>query len=392
MSSTLRLSAPASSPTPTPTTPTGRARARSAATARLAMVTAAAAVVAGGLVTVATAGPAQAATVSQPLRTMVANLPVATEVRTGYDRDLFNLWIDADGDGCNTRYEVLIAEATTAPTVGSGCSLTGGAWYSYYDGATWTDPADLDIDHMVPLAEAWDSGARNWTAAQREAYANDLGDPRPLVAVTDNVNQSKSDQDPAEWMPSLTSVYCRYITEWTADKTRWGLSVDSAEKSALTSYAAACTNSTVTVDVVLGSGSTATATTTATATATATATSTSGTCTGTNGTDVNIPDAGSAVTSAITISGCSHTAASSASTVYVNIVHTYRGDLSIYLYAPDGTYYILKSASTSDSTANVITTYTANLSSETSNGAWTLSVKDNYSGDTGYINTWTLTV
>jgi subtilisin-like proprotein convertase family protein len=152
----------------------------------------------------------------------------------------------------------------------------------------------------------------------------------------------------------------------------------------------------VTVDVVLGSGSTATATTTttstATATATATATSTSASCTGTNGTDVDIPDAGSAVTSAITISGCSHTAASSSSTVYVNIVHTFRGDISIYLYAPDGTYYILKSADSSDSAANVITTYTANLSSETSNGTWTLSVKDNYSDDTGYINTWTITV
>jgi hypothetical protein len=379
MSRTLRRATPAASAAPNTSTRT-----------RFALVAAALTLVSGGIVTIATAGPAQAATVSQPLRTMVANLPVATEVRTGYSRDLFNLWIDADGDGCNTRYEVLIAEAVTAPTVGSGCSLTGGRWYSYYDGAYWTATSDLDIDHMVPLAEAWDSGARNWTAAQREAYANDLGDPRPLVAVTDNVNQSKSDQDPAEWMPPLTSAYCRYITDWVADKTRWGLTVDSAEKTSLTSYAAACTNSTVTVEVVLGPGSTATATTTTTATATATATP--GTCSGTNGTDVTIPDAGSPVTSTITISGCSHTAASSTSSVYVNIVHTYRGDLSIYLYAPDGSYYILKSASTSDSAANVITTYTANLSSETSNGAWYLSVKDNYSGDTGYINTWTLTV
>ena len=353
----------------------------------LAILTAATAMAGGLLVAVLTAGPAQAATVSLPLRTMIANLPVATEVRTGYDRDLFNLWIDADGDGCNTRYEVLIAEATTTPTVGSGCSLSGGVWYSYYDGATWTDPSDIDIDHMVPLAEAWDSGARNWTAAQREAYANDLGDSRTLAAVTDNVNQAKSDADPAGWMPSLSSVYCRYITEWTAVKTRWGLSVDTAEKTALTSYGNSCTNSTVTVDVVLG-GST---TTSPTATATATSTS-GGSCTGTNGTDVDVPDAGAAVTSTITISGCGHTAASSTSAIYVDIVHTYRGDISIYLYAPDGTYYILKSASTTDSAANVTTTYTANLSSETSNGAWKLSVKDNYSGDTGYLSTWTLTV
>jgi hypothetical protein len=198
-----------------------------------------------GLGTVA--GPAQAASISTPLRTMVANLTVAAEVRTGYDRALFPLWVDADGDGCNTRYEVLIAEATTAPTIGSGCSLTGGRWYSYYDNVYWTAPSDLDIDHMVPLAEAWDSGARSWTTARRQLYANDLGDPRPLVAVTDNVNQSKSDQDPAEWMPSYAPATCQYLTDWVADKTRWRLTVDSAEKTKLTSLAAGCTNSTITV-------------------------------------------------------------------------------------------------------------------------------------------------
>ena len=87
-----------------------------------------------------------------------------------------------------------------------------------------------------------------------------------------------------------------------------------------------------------------------------------------------------------------HTAASSSSTAYVYVVHPFRGDVSVWLYAPDGTYYILKSASTSDSAANVDTTYTADLSSETSNGTWTLSVKDNYADDTGNINTWTITV
>src|SRR4051794_37567832 len=195
----------------------------------------------------ASAGPASAAAVSSPLRTLVAGMTVAAEVRTGYDRTLFPLWIDADGDGCNTRYEVLIAEATTAPTIGAGCKLTGGRWYSYYDNAYWTDPADLDIDHMVPLAEAWDSGARTWTTARRQSYANDLDDPRPLVAVTDNVNQAKGDRDPAEWMPSYSSATCRYVDEWVADKTRWRLTVDSAEKTALTSLAADCPNVTLTV-------------------------------------------------------------------------------------------------------------------------------------------------
>jgi hypothetical protein len=193
------------------------------------------------------AAPAQAATYSAPLRTAVASLVVATEVRTGYNRDLFPHWIDVDGDGCNTRYEVLIAEATTTPSVGSSCSLSGGRWYSYYNNTSYTLPSDLDIDHMVALAEAWDSGARSWTTTRRRSYANDLGDSRALVAVKDTVNQSKGDRDPAEWLPSYTSARCRYVQEWVAVKKRWGLTVDSAEKSTLTSLANGCTNVTITV-------------------------------------------------------------------------------------------------------------------------------------------------
>jgi zinc metalloprotease ZmpA len=114
-------------------------------------------------------------------------------------------------------------------------------------------------------------------------------------------------------------------------------------------------------------------------------------CTGTNGTDVSVPDAGAAVYSNITISGCAR-AASTTSTIAVNIVHTYRGDLRVDLVAPDGTTYNLKATSSSDSADNVNTTYTKNLSSETANGTWRLKVQDVYSQDTGYINSWTLTL
>jgi subtilisin family serine protease len=111
----------------------------------------------------------------------------------------------------------------------------------------------------------------------------------------------------------------------------------------------------------------------------------------TNGTDVQIPDYGSAVTSSITVSGCAG-AASASSTVAVDIRHTYRGDLVIDLIAPDGSSYRLKNSSTSDSADNVIATYTVNLSSEQANGTWRLSVRDTYRADTGYINSWTLDV
>jgi hypothetical protein len=113
-------------------------------------------------------------------------------------------------------------------------------------------------------------------------------------------------------------------------------------------------------------------------------------CSGTNGTDVAIPDAGAAVTSSITISGCDRSA-SATSEVEVHIKHTYRGDLRIDLVAPDGTSYRLKSEN-NDSADNVDTTYTANVSSEAANGTWKLKVQDLYSVDTGTLDTWTLTV
>jgi hypothetical protein len=185
---------------------------------------------AAGLVAIPSA--AQAASYSASLSQAIADLPVAAEVRTGYSRDLFTHWVDADGDGCDTRDEVLISEAEDAPTVGSGCSISGGRWFSYYDGVSQTSASALDIDHMVPLAEAWDSGARSWSSDVRQSYANDLGDYRTLVGVTAALNRSKGDQDIAEWLPPQQQ--CRYLREWVAVKHRWGLSVDSAEKSAMT--------------------------------------------------------------------------------------------------------------------------------------------------------------
>ncbi|MFJ3787024.1 HNH endonuclease family protein [Streptomyces sp. NPDC090093] len=177
-----------------------------------------------------------------PLEDAVGKLPIAEEDRTGYTRDSFKHWntgLDA-GDGCNTRNEVLLAEAVQEPAVAAGCKLTGGKWISYYDGVEVVEAGKLDIDHMVPLAEAWDSGASTWTSVRREAYANDQGAAASLVAVTARTNRSKADQDPATWMPPLPDAHCRYIGEWTATKLRWGLAVDPAESEALKVYAEAC--------------------------------------------------------------------------------------------------------------------------------------------------------
>jgi hypothetical protein len=170
-------------------------------------------------------------------RSYLATLPVRTENRTGYNRDLFPHWITISGT-CNTRETVLKRDGSNVVT-DSSCYATRGSWYSPYDGATWTAASDVDIDHLVPLAEAWDSGASSWTTSRRQAFANDLTRPQ-LLAVTDNVNQAKGDQDPATWMPSRTTYRCIYVRAWVQVKYYYGLSVDSAEKSALTSYLSGC--------------------------------------------------------------------------------------------------------------------------------------------------------
>ncbi|WP_424860951.1 HNH endonuclease family protein [Streptomyces sp. MMS24-I29] len=164
-------------------------------------------------------------------RTYLSQLTVAAEGSSdGYSRSKFPHWITQSGT-CNTREVVLKRDGTNVQQ-DSSCAAVSGTWYSEYDGATWTAASDLDIDHMVPLAEAWRSGASSWTTAQRQAFANDLTRPQ-LIAVTDNVNQAKGDKDPANWLPPSTSYRCTYARAWVHVKHYYDLSVDSAEKSAL---------------------------------------------------------------------------------------------------------------------------------------------------------------
>ena len=188
--------------------------------------------------------PAQPAATTAPqdggLAALLTQLVIEDEFPSGYDRDLFRHWIDADRDGCDARREVLILEAVVAPTVGEGCSLTGGSWYSAFDGVTTNDPGEFDIDHMVALKEAWDSGAHAWDSDRRRAFANDLELPQALIAVSRSSNRSKGADDPAEWLPPLFSYHCQYIEDWMVVKIKWGLSVDAREFNALRSAAAGC--------------------------------------------------------------------------------------------------------------------------------------------------------
>ncbi|KAK4182175.1 hypothetical protein QBC35DRAFT_457561 [Podospora australis] len=171
-------------------------------------------------------------------KTQLSSLTVKAAYDDGnYNRDLFPHWNTVSG-ACNTRETVLKRDGTNVVT-NSACASTSGTWYSPFDGATWTAASDVDIDHMVPLKNAWISGANTWTSAKRTQFANDLNTPQ-LWAVTDNVNQAKSDKSPDAWKPPLTSFYCTYAKSWVAVKYSYALSITSAEKSALTSMLNTC--------------------------------------------------------------------------------------------------------------------------------------------------------
>jgi len=161
---------------------------------------------------------------------VLATIPQAREQQSGYKRSLFKHWSDLDRDGCSTREEVLIAESLTNAQVDAyGCKVIAGDWYSPYDNKRYSYPADVDIDHVVALKEAWDSGAHSWSASKRELFANDLSDGRSLIAVKDSENQSKSDKDPSNWIPKNSAYLCTYLADWVAVKKQWGLSMDTSE-------------------------------------------------------------------------------------------------------------------------------------------------------------------
>jgi hypothetical protein len=201
-----------------------------------------AALLAGALAALALTAPAAAAPTGIPSKATAQSwltaLTVATEgSSSGYSRDLFPHWITISG-ACNTRETVLKRDGTSVVT-DSACAATSGRWYSPYDGATWTAASDVDIDHVVPLAEAWRSGASGWTTSRRQGFANDLTRPQ-LYAVDLSDNRSKGDQDPSQWKPPNHAFWCTYAQSWITVKTYYKLAVTSAEKTALQDMLGTC--------------------------------------------------------------------------------------------------------------------------------------------------------
>ena len=175
---------------------------------------------------------------------LLARLQIAAEDDQGidYERDDYapRGWRDDDGDGCNTRELVLIAEAISLRGRTAGCRPVDGVWLSWFDGRRLTAASEVEIDHLVPLAEAHRSGAVRWPSSAKAAFANDLSRPETLAAVSARSNRDKSDSDPAEWRPPLRSAWCRYARDWITVKIAWSLSADRAEAAALREMLATC--------------------------------------------------------------------------------------------------------------------------------------------------------
>jgi DNA uptake protein ComE-like DNA-binding protein len=178
---------------------------------------------------------------------LLAELAVVDEPpRVGYERRLFPHWQDVNGSGCTTRQDMLLATVIGFPQVDlfDRCVIVEGDWFSVYDGELHQGgPGEVDVDHVVALAEAWDSGAWSWDEPLRRRFAND---PDNLLVVTASSNRSKGDRDVGEWKPPRREAWCVTASIVVEVKHRYRLSVDPAEARALRTMLGTCTQSGVT--------------------------------------------------------------------------------------------------------------------------------------------------
>ena len=159
-----------------------------------------------------------------------------------YNRRLWRHWEDADGDCQDARQEVLVEESVGIiifTDVGQ-CWVASGQWVAPFTGTVVTDPSKLDIDHLVPLANAHRLGGHSWDTDRKRAYANDLSNPAHLVAVTASANRSKGARGPEAWRPQDEAHWCQYAKDWVSVKVEWELTVTPAEVKALRDMLESC--------------------------------------------------------------------------------------------------------------------------------------------------------
>lgn len=161
---------------------------------------------------------------------------------TVYRRSLYKHWIDADGDCQDTRQEVLIRDATGKIEFAKPrkCTVVRGQWLDPYTGQSFREPRQLDIDHVVALKNAHESGAWKWSAAKRQEYANYLRDRQHLLAVKGSENRKKGAKGPDEYLPPDPAFHCDYVKEWVKIKRNWGLTLTDSERRAVADVSAGC--------------------------------------------------------------------------------------------------------------------------------------------------------
>lgn len=174
------------------------------------------------------------------VRAELERIRVEPEVRRGYVREDWPHWLEAKG--ClNAREQVLIDESLEPAALSpDGCAAVSGLWRDPYVNEEVRNPQRLDIDHLIPLEEAHQSGGYDWPRQRRAAFANDLDDPRSLIAVTADANRAKGSKGPEEWLPPFEPYRCRYVADWIAVKARWDLRMDESERVAVGNILAAC--------------------------------------------------------------------------------------------------------------------------------------------------------
>ena len=159
-----------------------------------------------------------------------------------YDRGDWRHWLDIDGDCQNARHEALIAESATPVEFKTRdrCRVVSGSWVGPYTGTPVDDPSKLDIDHMVPLANAHRSGGWQWDKGRKAHFANDLEYPGHLIASVAQANRAKGSSGPEGWRPPDEGYWCQYAADWTTIKNRWGLTATQRELEALRDMLTTC--------------------------------------------------------------------------------------------------------------------------------------------------------
>lgn len=156
---------------------------------------------------------------------MVTTQELWNTAPTEYDRTQWKHWIDDDGDCQDTRQEVLIRDSQEPVTFVDDrhCRVATGRWVCPYTGIVITDPSKVDVDHMVALKDAHDSGGWSWSSTRRQEFANNLEVTFQLQATSQYGNRSKGDRGPDQWLPPLESERCDYIDQWLRVKESWTL-------------------------------------------------------------------------------------------------------------------------------------------------------------------------